>query len=53
MKKEGRKLREEEGLQVDEMPRRKRENRIKMKRKEKEAKIQNKWKIVRGRIEKN
>ena len=38
MKEEGRKLGEEEGHQADETPCRKRENRMKMKTKEKEGK---------------
>jgi len=53
MKEEGRKLKEEEGHQADETPWRKRENRMKMKTKEKEGKTRNKWKIMCGKIEKN
>ena len=51
-KKEGRKLREEEGLQADETPRRKKEKGVKMKRKENKGKTRNKWKIMHGKIEK-
>lgn len=53
MKEEGRKLGEEEGHQADETPCRKRENRMKMKTKEKEGKTWNKWKIMRRKIAKN
>lgn len=53
MKEEGRKLGEEEGHQADETPCRKRENRMKMKTKEKEGKTWNKWKIMCRKIAKN